>query len=200
MTRRIGSVVIEQITESYGQPSCARQGGDSYMEETGMLAVSLMGVKAGSHMIAPIVSIAFCHFKKFSCDRGDYMRTLHRRSLTSVAISWGGHLDRPCSIVLASLSLLRCKTVITEKIVDREFCSFIKGCRGSGVRRLSYLLTRFWFCCHSFNGRLFKSCNAQDPNTSRNKVHKYWHVWLGSLPCSRRRKNSDPLWRRRGKL
>ncbi len=66
-----------------------------------------------------------------SCDRGDYMRTLHRRSLTSADHD---HLDRPCSILLASLSLVRRKTALTEKKGGDEFSSFIEGCHFVGFR------------------------------------------------------------------
>ena len=38
--------------------------------------------------------------------------------------------------------------------------------------QLSNVLTQF--CCHdSFNGRLYKGCNAQDSNISGVEVHKY---------------------------
>ncbi len=44
------------------------------------------------------------------------------------------HLDRPCSIVLASLSLFRHKNALTNKIGGHEFCSFIEGCHCVGSR------------------------------------------------------------------
>ncbi len=69
-----------------------------------------------------------CHFKEFSCDWSDYVRTSHRRLLKSAAI-WA--ITIVCFARVLSFyfffSLLRRKTAITEEIKGHEFCSFIEG-------------------------------------------------------------------------
>ncbi len=75
-----------------------------------------------------------CPCKKLSCDRDDY-RT--NQSIANVCGDWGDHdrwIGSPCSILPASLSLLRRKTAITEKIGGHEVCSFIEGCHCVGFR------------------------------------------------------------------
>ncbi len=58
------------------------------------------------------------------------------QAIANVCGDWGDHdrLDRPCSILLASISLLHRKTAITEKIEGHEFCSFFEGCYCAGSR------------------------------------------------------------------
>ncbi len=103
------------------------------LRETNTLIVLMLSLRLV--LVSPIVSIAIV--KTFSCDQGDYIWDwLHKRSLTSakiggITIAWIAMFH----ILLASLSLLRRKTAISEKIEGHELFSFIEGIP-LGLKRL----------------------------------------------------------------
>ncbi len=107
------------------------------MRQAGYNQYGILKGLAGSHMIAPIVSIATVT-SKLSFLRSGRLYVNITETIAKVCDDRGDHdhLVRPCSTLLASLSFLRCKTAITEKTGGHEFCSFIEGwhCIGSRTK------------------------------------------------------------------